>query len=80
MTNGNHDPEKPRKKKCPLLNDWCIGDACALQAQLIRVQGGLQQKMEVCAFNATVMMLTEISVKLQQPPQQKIQLPGIFRG
>jgi len=68
-----------RKKKCPFMADWCIGDACALSVELVRNMGGLQQKFSICSFNALVQMISEVNAKTQ-PPQQKIQVPHLLRG
>lgn len=80
MVDGNGGKEEVRKKKCPFLNDWCIGEACALHSELTKnVGGGIQRKIGLCAFNAMVIMLSEINQKTQ-PPQQKIQLSGLIKG
>ena len=69
-------------KWCPLLKEWCSKDVrerCAFNTEMARNTGGLQQKFGMCSFNAVVMILSEINIKTV-PPQQEIQLPGLYRG
>ena len=77
--NGSNDGVEERTKKCPLLGEWCIGEACALHTELTQNMGGLHRKMGLCSFNATIMMLSEMNQKLQTPPP-RIQLPPGIRG
>ena len=56
-----------KQKWCPHLNEYCIGDRCALYSHLMRVQEGIPQSVGLCAYNATVMMLSEINQKTQGP-------------
>jgi len=74
MTNGNHEPE--HKKKCPLLNDWCIGEACAWDTPVFRNMGGMRQMTNMCAIHAMLTIFSEINAKTQ-PPQPKIELPHL---
>ena len=80
MTNGNgQNEEKQKVKHCPLINEWCIEKRCALYSEMKRdMGGGLRQTFGMCAFNAVVLILSEISVKTQ-PQQPKIQLPDILK-
>ena len=78
--NGNHEPEKEKlKKKCPLLNDWCIGDACAFSTTLHRNTGGMRQETPMCSIHAALAILSEINQKTQLSQQKmpKIELPGL---
>lgn len=75
----SNNGEGKLRKKCPLLNDWCIGDACALSCELFRTVGGVRQGVSACSFNALVTMISEINAKTPLP-QQKIQIPHILRG
>lgn len=80
MPDGNgHDGDKQKVKHCPFLNEWCIRERCALYSTLSRNANGLQQKIEVCGFNAVVLILSEINQKTQIQ-QQEIQLPELYRG
>lgn len=79
MANNEHKDTEERLKKCPLLNEYCIKERCALWADMTRQAGGLQQKFGMCSFNAVVMILSEINAKTQ-PPQQKINIPNLVRG
>ena len=79
MNDNGHKGEEKRLKKCPLLNEYCIEGRCALFTDMMRSVGGLQQKFGLCSFNAMVMMLSEMNMKAQ-PPQQKMQIPNLFRG
>ena len=77
MSNGDgHKEEKQRKRRCPFLNEWCIDDTCALHTQVIKAP----HKIELCAFDAILMILSEINQKTQPSPPQKINLPFIHRG
>ncbi len=77
MTNGNgHKEEKqPEPKHCPLLNESCIGQKCALYSELIQNVGGVNKRIGTCAFVSMVVMLSEINQKAAISQQQKIQLP-----
>ena len=70
MTNGNgHD----KVKKCP----WGLEcEECRLWTEMMRNQGGLQQKFGLCSLNAMVMILSEMN----QKTQQTVQIPNLFRG
>lgn len=59
-----------KQKWCPHLDGYCKGEQCALYNYLMRVQDGVPQKVGLCAYNATVMMLSEINQKTPNP--QKI--------
>lgn len=77
--NGGPKTEK-RKKKCPFLNGWCIGNECEMMSQLSKNEGGLLKTFSLCSVKALVVMISELNAKTQ-PPQQKIQLPpNLFRG
>jgi len=75
---GNNGDE--RKKKCPFLNDWCIGEACAISTEMAQNTGGVLQKFTMCSFSALVMMISEINAKTPPPLPQKIQIPKLFIG
>ena len=80
MPDGNGHTVK-KDKHCPFLNKLCIEEKCALYSELRRNAEGLQQKFGACAFNAVVLILSEINLKTQSPQPQKVQLPqGLFRG
>jgi len=73
MAEGNgHEPVK----QCPLIHADCIKEQCALWTEMMRNQGGLQQKFGLCSLNAMVMILSEMNLKTQQ----KIEIPNLFRG
>lgn len=73
------DGNREKVKHCPLINEYCIKEKCALWCEVARHAGGLHQRFGLCAFNAMVTMLSEISIKAQ-PQQQKVQLPNLYRG
>ena len=52
-----------KQKWCPYLDAYCKGEQCALYSYLMRVQDGIPQRVGLCAFNAQVMMLSEINQK-----------------
>ena len=69
--NGEQDGIEVKTKWCPFLNEYCIGDRCARHSQLTRITGGIPQKIGLCAYNAQVMMLSELNAKTQstqKPP------------
>ena len=76
--NGNSESEV-KKKRCPFLNEYCIGDKCAIYTQLLQNVGGTQRTVGLCPISAFVLLISEINQKTQ-PPQQKIELPNLFRG
>ena len=79
MADGNGHDEDKKVKDCPLLDKECIGDKCVLYSELARA--GISQKFGMCAFNAVVLILSEINQKTQVTQQQKIQLPSrLLRG
>jgi len=72
-----------KRKKCPFLNEWCIGAQCAQYVTVQRVNGatGIRQKTSLCSVNALGMMLGEIDNKLgallnRQSPDKKLYIPG----
>lgn len=76
--NGDKEPEV-RRKKCPFLGEYCIKGACALNIELAKNMGGVVQKLDTCAFEALVIMMSEMNVKATVS-QQKIAVPRLFRG
>lgn len=83
MVKGNDAKESQleRVKMCPFINGWCIKEGCALYQEMNRVVGGMRQTFGLCAFNAEVLILSEVNIKLQQgQPQPKIQIPNLLRG
>ena len=66
MSNGNK-PEGQRRKVCPFLGKWCIGEECAIHAYLMRGN----QRVLTCAFEAMVIMLSELNAKTPSPQQVK---------
>ena len=60
-------------KECPIIRKECIGDKCELRAILNTGQG----TMQVCAFNALVLILSDMNMKANQ---RTIQLPKGYRG
>ena len=75
MVSDNHNGHKV-EKKCP----WGLEcDKCRLSIEMMRVESGLQQKFNQCAFVAMTNMLSEINLKTQAP-QQKINFSNLFRG
>ena len=82
MSNPDGDGQKPKVKKCPILNEWCteeVKERCTFSAEMMQVVNGVPYRSNVCFKDAVVIMLSEINAKTQ-PPQQKIQLPGLLRG
>jgi len=78
--NGNgHKENEERKKKCPFLGEWCIGQNCALYAEVVKNVNGLMMKSGMCGFVSLGVLLSEINQKTQppQPPRQQIQLPNL---
>ena len=82
MTDDKGKEEGQLRKKCPLLNDWCIGNACALSVALHRNINGVNQTTPACVFHGIITMLSEINQKTQPTPQkmQPIQLPHLRGG
>lgn len=79
MSNNTGRKEEERLKKCPFLNGWCTKDACPIYVELLQNRGGLQQKIGMCSLPAIVLLLAEINQKTQ-PPQQKMNIPNLYRG
>ena len=82
MSTDNKQTPEEVKRKCPFNGDWC-GDWCPLLVRVNRVINGIQSHATLCVFIANHMMISEINMKTQLPPQQKmpgIQLPGNIRG
>ena len=77
--NGKGDKEELRKKKCPFLKEWCIKDACGLWAEMFQNRGGVQMKVGMCSYPASILLLSEINQKTQPPQQQqrRIEIPGL---
>lgn len=78
MANDNGN-EGEKVKKCPFLGDWCLGEACAIRAKVVRNVGGLQQQASMCPVDAVLAILSEINAKTASP-QQKIEIPNLFKG
>ncbi len=76
--NGNNKIGEKIDKQCPFLKETCIEGKCSLYTEFMQGGGGLQPRFGVCAFNAVILILSEINQKTQVP-QQKFQLP-IIRG
>ncbi len=72
--NGQNEGVDVKQRWCPFLDEYCKGALCALHSELTRVSGGIPQKIGLCAFNAQVMMLSEIN---QKTPGQK-QAPKLY--
>jgi len=62
------------EKKCPFMLKC---DECMLSIEMINY--ATQQKFNMCSIVATATMLSEINMKTQAP-QQKIDLPHLFRS
>ena len=78
MAEGNGH-EEAKVKWCPFLNEYCIGERCAIQTEVIKSFNGLQHKAILCGFNALGMILSEINAKTVPPQAQKISLPSGLR-
>ncbi len=66
--NGDGDKQGVNRKKCPLLKEWCIGDACEFSVEIRQNTRGLQPvKARTCLFIASFMMISEINMKTQAP-------------
>ena len=65
--NGQNEGVDVKQRWCPFLNEYCLGERCALHSELTRVSGGIPQKIGLCAFNAAVMMLSELNHKTPGP-------------
>ena len=74
MNNNGHEEEKV--KKCPSGLEC---DECRLSIEMMNMASGIPQKYSQCSIIAMVTILSEMNMKLQ-PPQQKIELPNLFRG
>ena len=71
MAEGNGHKEN-KVKWCPFLNEYCIGDRCAIHMEVTKsVAPGMAQKAGLCGFNALGMILSEINVKTV-PPQPRV--------
>ena len=81
--NGDKDTGAAKRKWCPFSQEWCRGEACALWETIEnRTQVGVQ-RVGVCSFIATNMVLSGISRQNTERmhPASHLQLPGeIFRG
>jgi len=74
----NHKDEV--RKKCPFLDEWCIGDDCACFIQVAQTgvnQLGIQQTVQqgMCSLPALCMIMSS-----KQVPSQPIKLPQLFQG
>ena len=74
----NHKGEL--KKKCPFLNEWCIGDACSLFIQVAQTsvnQLGISQLVQqgMCSLPALCMIM---SSPPQKQEKQIMKLPLIL--
>lgn len=85
-SNGNKDnvEVEVKAKMCPFLKELCTDSVmarCTIGAELIHAKiGRTPQKLNICAVNAVMMMLSEINNKTQVP-NEIIQLPpGLVRG
>ena len=72
--------EHKELKRCPFLNEECMGGECALYRGMTRTVGGLQQQFGECSFNAIVILLSEINKKTEAKQGPTILLPGDIRG
>jgi len=68
------------RKRCPFLNAWCIGDACALSTQMNQRVGGQSRQFASCAFTSLVLIMSELNTKAPMPKPQRIELPGHLRA
>ena len=77
---NNQKSEGEVKKKCPFSGEWC-GDWCPLFSQLTQQAGGMVKQTNMCAFVATNMILSSMSMaaQQQQKPGPQIHLPGNLR-
>ncbi|KKL19781.1 hypothetical protein LCGC14_2462040 [marine sediment metagenome] len=71
--------EGEKVKHCPMINEYCIMDRCALYTEMMRQTGGLQQKFGMCSFSAVVMILSEMNMKAQTQ-QEQVSIPNLYRG
>jgi len=68
-----------KRKKCPFLNEWCIGAQCALYVTIQKMSQGMKQNISLCAVNALGMLLTSLDAKAGSPKQEpsaKLHLPN----
>lgn len=74
MSNSNK-PEGRQVKKCPFINDWCIGDECAIHSYIaLSTPTGMQRKL-VCSIEAILIIISEMNRKT---PQQHLEQPQII--
>jgi|GEM_PF-6357307 len=73
----NGHKEEVRVKMCPFLNQYCIEGRCALYSEVRKTVNGRVLKMDTCAFNTMMMMLSEINQKTEGKQPPKIHLPGL---
>lgn len=69
------DKPEDKKKWCPFLDRYCIGDKCALLMGIQQERMGVRSQMGMCVFLALAMILS--SPRQQQPPMQKLDLSGL---
>ncbi len=79
--NGNGQKDE-LLKWCPILKEWCSKDVlerCAFGTEMHMPSPMGVQRMKICGVHALMTMISQINAKTQ-PPQQKIQLPHLYRG
>lgn len=69
------DRTEEKKKWCPFLDKYCIGEKCALRIPIQQERMGVRTQANICVFQALVMIMS--SRPPQQPPMQKLNLPDL---
>ena len=62
------------ERKCPYGLEC---DKCHLSIEMMNMSSGTPQKFNMCSLVATATMLSEIN---QKTPQQKVNIPTLYRG
>ena len=65
------DKPEEKKKWCPFLDKYCIGEKCALLMGVQQERMGMKSQVGVCVFLALAMIMSS----RPQPPPQRINLP-----
>ncbi len=78
---SNNGNKEQIKKLCPFNGKWCLGDACTLYVELTTTQVGqlgvpMMSKQGMCAFLATLSMLSILTIKGQP---QSMRIPPLVR-
>ena len=82
-TNGHQSETKTEKKHCPLLDEPCIQDECALWTALNITEAtplapAKMVKRFMCSFQAQLIMAS--AAKPQQQVTQRVNLPGLRKN